>query len=58
VGRLYEVVRPAGDQLADYAMRAAYLIDPEGTIRRSYDVTDVNGFADMVLADLASLRRA
>ena len=55
VGRVYEVVRPAEDQFADYAMRIAYLIDPAGTIRRAYEVTDVNGFADMVLVDLASL---
>lgn len=58
VGATYEVIRPADDEYADYPMRLAYLIDPEGTIRRSYDVTDVNGFADVVLADLAALRSA
>jgi thioredoxin-dependent peroxiredoxin len=58
VGRAYEVLRPADDRFADYAMRIAYLIDPGGTVRRSYDVTDVNGFADMVLTDLAALRGA
>jgi peroxiredoxin Q/BCP len=55
VGRAYEVVRPADDRYADYAMRIAYLIDPAGTIQRSYEVTDVNGFAANVLDDLADL---
>lgn len=55
VGRLYEVLRPADDQYADYAMRIAYLIDPEGTIRRSYEVSDVQGFAAGVLNDLVEL---
>ena len=56
VGRRYEVTRPDDDAHAGYAMRIAYLIDPEGTIRRSYDVTDVEGFAGAVLSDLAALR--
>lgn len=58
VGRVYEALRPADDRFADYAMRIAYLIDPEGTIRRAYDVTDVSRFADLVLSDLAALRGA
>jgi peroxiredoxin Q/BCP len=53
VGRRYEVVRPAGDEYADYAMRIAYLIDPDGTIRQSFEVTDVGGFAETVLSALA-----
>jgi peroxiredoxin Q/BCP len=56
VGGRYEVVRPSDDQYADYPMRVAYLIDPEGTIRRAVEVTDVEGFAGMVLADIAGLR--
>jgi peroxiredoxin len=55
VGRAYEVVRPADDERANFPLRIAYLIDPEGTITRSYDVTDVNGFADAVLVDLEDL---
>ncbi len=58
VGRRYEVVREPGEEYADYAKRIAYLIDPSGVIRRSYDVTDVDGFAAMVLADLAELEHA
>ena len=55
VGARYEVVRSSGEEYADYAMRIAYLIDPEGTIRRAFEVTDVEGFADQVLADIAGL---
>jgi peroxiredoxin len=56
VGALYEVTRPAGDERAGFAQRIAYLIDPEGTIRRAYEVTDTGGFAAMVLADLDNSR--
>ena len=33
-------------------MRHSYLIDPEGRIHRRYEVTDVAGHADDVIADL------
>lgn len=56
VGQRYEVTRPAGDDKAAYAMRIAYLIDPAGTIRKSYEVTDVTGFAAQVLSDLEAMR--
>jgi len=58
VGRAYDVVRPAGDQYAAYALRYSFLIDPEGLIARVYDVSDVRGHADAVLADLEQLRPA
>jgi thioredoxin-dependent peroxiredoxin len=57
VGRAYDVVRPAGDQYEGFARRFSFLIDPEGRIARVYDVADVKGHADEVLADLAQLRR-
>lgn len=56
VGARYEVARPEGDEHAEYPQRIAYLIDPEGVIRRSYAVSDVEGFASRVLEDLAELR--
>jgi thioredoxin-dependent peroxiredoxin len=56
VGTLYEVTRPAGDERVDFALRIAYLIDPEGVIRQSYEVTDTAGFAEHVLTDLRSLQ--
>lgn len=55
-GSRYEVVRSADDQYADYPQRVAYLIDPEGTIRRAFEVTDVEGFAAQVLSDIEELR--
>jgi peroxiredoxin len=41
-----------------FAKRLAYLIDPDGIIRRSYEVADVNTFAGEVLADLHELKGA
>ena len=55
VGRRYEVVRAPDEEYAEYAKRIAYLIDPEGIVRRSYEVTDVEGFAARVLEDLDAL---
>jgi peroxiredoxin Q/BCP len=55
VGTQYEVTRPADDERANFALRIAYLIDPEGIIRRAYEVTDVSTFAAQVLDDLHSL---
>lgn len=56
VGATYEVTRASDDQHAGFAQRIAYLIDPDGVIRRSYEVTDVEGFAGQVLRDLGELR--
>jgi peroxiredoxin len=39
-----------------FAKRIAYLIDPEGVIRKAYRVGDVNAFADEVLGDLRQLQ--
>jgi len=55
VGQKYEIARPADDQYADYPMRHAYLIDPNGMIARRYEVTDVTAHASEVVADLESL---
>ncbi len=51
----YEARDPGTDKV-HFAKRIAYLIDPEGTIRKAYTVTDVNTFADDVLRDLRELR--
>jgi hypothetical protein len=37
--------------------RPAYPIDPDGIIRKAYEVTDTGGFAQQVLDDLQPLRR-
>lgn len=54
-GVAYEVRQP-GDEKVHFAMRHAYLIDPEGIIRKAYDVKDVEGFATNVADDLRSLQ--
>jgi thioredoxin-dependent peroxiredoxin len=56
VGRSYEVERAAGERYDQYPRRVAYLIDPNGIVARSYDVSDVAGFANGVLDDLARLQ--
>ena len=56
VGEQYEVLRGTDDPYPDFPKRISYLIDPEGVIRRSYEVTDVDGHADEVLNDLAELQ--
>lgn len=56
VGAAYEVTRSAHDQYAQYPRRYSYLIDPDGVIRRSYDVVDVAGHAAVVLADIRALQ--
>lgn len=43
-----------GDAVA-FAKRITFVIDPEGTIRRVYEVDDVEGHPDEILADLSSL---
>jgi peroxiredoxin len=58
VGTQYEVTRPESDEYAAYAQRIAYLIDPGGVIRRAYEVSDVEGFAELVLEDLPDLLKS
>jgi peroxiredoxin Q/BCP len=55
VGVAYEARDPGTDKVK-FAKRIAYLIDPDGVIRKSYEVADVNAFAGEVLADLARMR--
>lgn len=57
VGTAYEVVRDPDQQYADFPQRISYLIDPGGTIVRSYEVTDPSGHAAEVIADLTAAKR-
>lgn len=57
-GTNYEVTRDPDDERAALPQRIAYLIDPGGVIRKSYEVTDVDGFAAHVLGDLEAFRAA
>lgn len=55
VGVAYETRDPGSDKVS-FAKRLAYLIDPEGVIRRSYEVSDTAGFANDVLEDLGAIQ--
>ena len=55
VGEQYEVKKSADEQFPDFPKRIAYLIDPQGVIRKAYEVTDTEGFASEVLTDLGTL---
>jgi thioredoxin-dependent peroxiredoxin len=55
VGVAYDVRDPGTDKV-HFAKRVAYLIDPEGVIRKAYAVGDVNAFAGDVLGDLRALQ--
>jgi peroxiredoxin Q/BCP len=56
VGTAYEVVRAPDADFANFALRIAYLIEPDGVIRKSYEVKDTAGFAAQVLSDLEAAR--
>ena len=46
------MARDASDKFAEFPRRYSYLIDPDGMIAGAYDVTDVAGHADQVIADV------
>jgi hypothetical protein len=43
------------EQYADFPRRRSFLIDPDGIVRRIYDVTDTAGHPQQVLDDLMAL---
>lgn len=55
VAAVYDAGRPEGDPYAAYSKRISYLIDPEGIVRKAYEVDDPAGHAEVVLADLKDL---
>ena len=54
----YGVARDPGDKFSGFARRYSFLIDPNGIIHRSYDVTDVAGHADQVIGDVERAERS
>jgi len=54
VGVAYETRDPGTDKVS-FAKRVSYLIGPDGTIAKSYEVGDVGVHAEMVLTDLRAL---
>ncbi len=57
MGTTYQATRDPGDKFANFSLRVSYLIDPGGTIVKSYEVTDPAGHAGDVLADLEAAER-
>ena len=43
VGQAYGVAKGHGEQYADFPRRRSFLIDPDGVVRKIYDVTDTAG---------------
>lgn len=54
VGTAYGAARPPDDDWAAVPKRVTYLIGPDQTVAKVYDVTDVDGHAAEVLADIRS----
>jgi peroxiredoxin Q/BCP len=56
VGVAYET-RDPGTEKVSFAKRLSYLIDPEGTIAKTYEVSEIPAHPAEVLADLYELRQ-
>ena len=56
VGQAYGVAKGPDEQYADFPRRRSFLIDPDGVVRKIYDVTDTAGHPQQVLDDLIALR--
>lgn len=54
----FGAARSADDPAAAFARRVSYIIDPSGTVRRAYEVTDVATHPSELLDDLRELRDA
>ena len=57
VGVEYQT-RDPGTEKVSFSKRFSYLIDPEGVIRKSYEVSDIPVHPAEVLADLYELQNA
>jgi peroxiredoxin Q/BCP len=57
VGVQYET-RDPGTEKVSFAKRLSFLIDPDGIIRKSYQVGDIPAHPAEVLADLYELQNA
>ena len=55
VGAAYGTSRPDDDPNPGYAKRRTFVIDPDGVIRKTYAVKDIEAHPDEVLADLRRL---
>lgn len=57
VGVAYET-RDPGTEKVSFSKRLSYLVDPQGVIRKAYDVDDVTSHSSDVLGDLRELQAA
>ena len=57
VGVKYDTRDPGTDKVS-FAKRLSYLIDPDGIIRKSYEVADIAAHPAEVLVDLHELQNA
>ena len=55
VAEAYDVTKGPDEPYPDFAKRRTFLIDPDGVVRRIYDVTDPGGHPQQVLNDLIAL---
>jgi thioredoxin-dependent peroxiredoxin len=58
VGEAYQTKRHPEESSPEFAKRRTYLIDPEGIIRKSYEVADIPAHPAEVLADMHELQNA
>jgi peroxiredoxin Q/BCP len=56
VGTAYGVKKGPDEQYPEYASRKSFLIDPDGMVRKVYEVTDVAAHPQQVLDDLTDLQ--
>jgi len=52
VGGAYGAAKSPDEQSPDFAPRVTFLIDPEGSVAKTYTVTDVRSHPEEVLADI------
>lgn len=55
LGEAYGVGRPAGDPFADFPRRVTFLVRPDGTVAKVYEVSDTAAHPQEVLDDLRVL---
>jgi peroxiredoxin Q/BCP len=55
VGEAYDVAKGPDEQYTDFPRRRSFLIDPDGVVRKIYDVTDTAAHPQQVLHDLIAL---
>jgi peroxiredoxin len=56
VGESYGAKKGPDEQWADFAKRLSFLIDPDGRIAKTYEVTDVAAHPEQVLEDIRTLQ--